>query len=70
VLDDPQASRKVLSLAERFVQISQARDDYMEEDEEEGALLLDDDGSDDGMFEPCHEKPCNEPDTSDSGVDQ
>jgi len=42
VLDDPQASRKVLSLAERFVQISQARDDYSEEVEEEDALLLED----------------------------
>jgi len=51
VLDDPQASRKVLSLAERFVQISQARDEYEEEDE--GALLLDDgdDGDEPATFD-------------------
>ena len=43
VLDDPQASRKVLSLAERFVQVSQSRDDLEEEtDDEQGSLLLDD----------------------------
>jgi hypothetical protein len=54
VLDDPQASRKVLSLAERFVQISQARDEYEDEEEDEGALLLDDgdDGDEPVTFDP------------------
>jgi hypothetical protein len=48
VLEDPQASRKVLSLAERFVQISQAREELsnesgeVEEDDDIG-LMLDDD---------------------------
>lgn len=54
VLEDPSASRKVLSLAERFVQISQAREDCeLEDDEEEGALLLDDgdDGDEPVTFE-------------------
>jgi hypothetical protein len=43
VLEDPQASRKVLSLAERFVQVSQARAEIAEDQEEdEDDLLLDD----------------------------
>lgn len=52
VLDDPQASRKVLSLAERFVQISQAREDYEEEEDERALMLDDDDGDDPVTFDP------------------
>jgi len=43
VLEDPQASRKVLSLAERFVEISQSRDEMAEEeDDDDDGLMLDD----------------------------
>lgn len=44
VLEDPTSSRKVLSLVERFVQVSSTREDLdaMPEEDEEEALLLDD----------------------------
>lgn len=47
VLEDPQASRKVLSLAERFVQISQARSEIAgDSEEDEAGLMLDEDEPD------------------------
>ena len=44
VLEDPKASRKVLSLAERFVEISKSREEFVDdpEEDEDGSLMLDD----------------------------